>query len=60
VVWIGHRQYRDGAVPLGVEELVIVVGIAGVADAVEDGIRIGLLRFVVEDQDDLPRASMPS
>ncbi len=52
MIGVGHREHRDGAVALGVEQLVVVVGIAGVADAVEDGIRVGLLRLVIEDEDD--------
>ena len=53
VTRVGHGDECDGSVPLGVEEFVVVVGIAGVAFAVEDGVVVGFLRFVVEDENDL-------
>ena len=53
VIGVGHGGHRNGAVALGVEQLVIVVGVAGVANAVEHGVRVGLLWLMIEDEDDL-------
>ena len=53
VVRIGHGQDRDGAVLPRIRQLVVGIVVAGVAFPVEDRIGVGLLRLVVEDQDDL-------
>jgi len=59
VIGVRHRQHRDGAVPLCVEQLVIVVGVARVADTVEYRGGVVFLRLVVEDEDDFAAGANP-
>ncbi len=52
-VRFGDDDERNSAVGLGVEEFYARRRISCVAGAVEDGLGIVLLRFVVEDENDL-------
>ena len=53
MVRIGGGQHRHRTVSLGVENLGVIVRVACVALAVKDGVRIGLLRLVIENQNHL-------
>ncbi len=53
MVGIRHREHGGRTVPLRVQRLVVIVGVARVASAVEDRLLIVLLRLVVENQDHL-------